>query len=434
MSRYKRLYREKLASAQEIVSRIKSGDICCCPTGLGEPPALVNALAEHVLKNNLRDITHHMLWTCRKYDYLKPELAGKITHVSWFTSASSRQAVREGRADFMPNFYYEVPRYWMEYIKPDVFYAVVSPMDKHGYFSFGCVSAEPLAQMARAGKIFLEVNPHMPRVFGSNIIHISQVDGLCEDNTPLFELPVIPVCPQDQAIGDYIAELIPDGSTLQLGIGGVPNAVGNNLMSKKDLGLHTEMITESMIDLMEAGVVNNSRKSINRGKTVTGFAFGSRKLYDYVDNNPAIEFHPISYVNDPRIIGRIDKMVAINACLEVDLIGQVCSESIGGRNYSATGGQLDFVRGCNWSKGGCAVIATFSTAKDDTLSRIRPTLSPGAHVTVSKNDVDWIITEYGKVRLKGKSAAQRAKALISIAHPKFRDELSFAAKKMGLMI
>ena len=435
MINYEQMYREKLRTAEEIVSNIQSGYVCCCPTGTGEPEAIMNALTERVLKENLNNIEHHLMLASRRWKYWAPELAGKIKHVSWFTSGASRPVVQDGRADFMPGFFYENAVRWVKYVQEaDVFYAMVSPMDKHGYFSFGPAASEAHAQMSVARKVYIEVNPKVPRVLGDCFIHISQVDLLCESSNPLPNLGETVLNEKDIKIGELIAEHIPDGATIQLGIGGMPNAVGMKLMDKKDLGLHTEMFTDSMVVLMESGAVNNSKKNIHKGKTIATFGVGSQSMYDFIDDNPAVEFYPVSYVNDPRVIAQNDNVISINACVEVDFIGQVCSESIGAKNISGTGGQVDFVRGANWSKGGKAFICTYSTAKDDTISKIVPALATGAHVTTSKNDVDHIVTEYGIAALKGKTAAQRAKALIAVAHPAFRDKLTFEAKKMNLMV
>ena len=428
------MFRQKRTTPAGIAAQIKSGDVCCCTSALGEPEAIMNALADRAIAGELTGVQHHMLLPCRKWRYLEPDMAGKITFVSWFTSANARKAVKEGRADFMPNFYYEVPRFWRELVKPDVFYAMVSPMDKHGYFSFGVGASEGRAQMCRAAKIFLEVNPRMPRVLGDNFVHISEVDALCESSNALPTLPDAPLGEKDLKIGAYVAERISDGATIQLGIGSIPNAVGKNLVDKKDLGIHSEMFTDSMVDLIECGAVTNRTKNSDIGKSVASFAVGSQRMYDFLDDNPGILFAPVSYVNDPRVISQNNDMISINACLQLDLVGQVCSESVGPTNISGTGGQLDFVRGANWSKGGHTFICTYSTAKDDTMSSIVPTLAPGAHVSTPKGDVDCIVTEYGIASLKGKTASQRAKALIEIAHPKFREELTQAAKKMNLMI
>jgi len=434
MSTIQKTYKEKLTSAEEIVKNIQSHDRCVCPTALGEPQAIMDALAERVLAENLVGIEHHMHLPTRNWQYLKPEFKGKLTLYSWFTGGSSRKAIAEGRADFVPSYFYEAPRLWNEFLQPDVAYMMVSPIDKHGYFSFGVSSTEARAIINKARKVFLEVNPHMPRVLGDNFVHISEVDAICESNRSLPSPDAPELNEKDLKIGILIAERISDGATIQLGIGSMPNAVGEYLKDKKDLGVHTEMFVDSIVELIECGAVNNSKKTLHKNLSVASFSVGSKKLYDFVDDNPGVMFAPISYVNDPRVIAQNDNLMSINACMEVDLLGQVCSESIGSRNISGTGGQVDFVRGANWSKGGKSFICTYSTAKNDTISKIRATFSAGTHVTTTKGDVDSIVTEYGIAELKGKSASQRAKALIAVAHPKFREELTAEAKKLNLMI
>jgi acyl-CoA hydrolase len=434
MDHWKDMYYAKLLTAKEISQHIQSKDVCVCSCALGEPPSIMEALAERAEKENLTGIEHHMLLTLGNYKYLRPDMAGKIQHVAWFTSGYARPAVWEGRADYMPVFYHEVPRFWREFVEPDVFYALVSPMDKHGYFSFGVASSEAMSALSRAKKVFLEVNPNMPRVHGNNFVHISRVNAICVSELPLGELPNGEITEIDQQIGTSIADLIPDGATIQLGIGGMPNAVAQALKEKRDLGIHSEMFTEGMVDLIQAGAVSNMKKSIHVGKSIATFAAGTRRMYDFLDDNPSVEFHPVDYVNDPNVIATHENFISINACLEIDLLGQVCSESIGYKNFSGTGGQVDFVRGAAKSKGGKAFIAMYSTAKKGTISKVKPVLTEGSVVTTSKNDVDYIVTEYGVVKLKGKTAGQRAKELIRIAHPDFRDELMHAAKKMNLMI
>lgn len=431
---YQEIYQQKLTTAERIVENIQSGFCCAATSALGEPSAIMKALAERVLREDLRNIEHHMLLASREERYLDPVFAGKIIHVPWFTSGKARPAVWEGRADFMPNFYYEVPRMWRENMSPDVFYAMVSPMDKHGFFSFGVGAAEGRAQMSNARYVFLEVNRYMPRVLGDNFVHISEVDAICECDEPLPTIPDSECSEKDKRIGQLIAERIPDGATLQLGIGDIPNAVGEFLSAKKHLGIHSELFCDSFVKLIQSGAVDNSCKNINRGKSVATFAIGSQALFEYIDDNPGVEFYPVDYVNDPRIIAQNDYMISVNSCVEVDLVGQVCSESIGHKNISGAGGQVDFIRGANWSKGGRSFICTYATAKNDTISKIKPFLTEGAHVTTSKGDVDCIVTEYGIAELRGKTAAQRARALISVAHPKFREELLQSAKAMHLMI
>lgn len=433
VNKWKVMYGEKLASADEIVKAVKSGSICASTCALGEPVALAQALAERVDREGLTGVTHHLLLTLQNLKYLAPDMAGKMGHVAWFTSGSARKAVQEGRGDFMPCYYKDVPMLWREHVEADVFYATVSPMDEHGWFSFGASASVGRAQMSRAKKVFLEVNEFMPRTHGSQFVHISEVDAVCENNRPLVELKDAPLTEQDKKIGSYIADLIPDEATVQLGIGGMPNAVAQALRVKKNLGLHTEMFTEGMVDLIEAGVVTNSKKNIHPYKSVAAFAVGSKRMYDFLNDNPSVEFHAIDYVNDPNVIGKHDNFVSINATLEVDLIGQACSESLGPAQFSGTGGQVDFVRGAGQSKGGKSFLATYSTAKNDTISKIKPVLTEGSHVTCSKNDIDCVVTEYGVARLKGKTASQRAQALINIAHPKFREELTAAARKIHLI-
>lgn len=353
---------------------------------------------------------------------------------AWFTQAAARRSVQEGCSDYMPCHYSEEVALWDARGDPDVFYATVSPMDSHEYFSFGLVASESVELARRAKYVFLEVNRYMLRVHGSYFVHISEVTAVCENHVPIPVLPTPPISEKDRIIGERIAERIPDGATIQFGIGGIPGAVGMYLKNKKDLGIHTELFTESMIDLIEEGIVTNRRKEIDNGRTVAAFAWGSQRMYDFLSDNISVEMRPVSYVNHPSVIGKIRNFISINSCLEVDLLGQVCAESIGPVHFSGSGGQADFVRGCNLSQGGKSFIAMSSTAKEDTVSKIKPVLTPGAAVTTSKNEVNDVVTEYGVAQLRGKTAAERAKALIGIAHPKFREELWYEAKKRKLIV
>ena len=432
--KWEKNYKDKLRNAVDISTKISSGNVCVSPCMCGEPRTILDAIAKQVSINNIKGVEHHSLLTSYDHLLLKSELQQNIKHVSWFTSEYSRQAVREGRADYMPNYYKDVPKLWEDILEIDVFYALVSPMDEHGYFSFGLSCSESMAAKNKAKKIFLEVNPNMPRTHGQNFIHISEVDLLCESDYTIPELQTQILSELDKQIGASIAAEIKNGSTIQLGIGGIPNAVGYALINKKDLGIHSEMFVDTFVDLIEAGVVTNRMKEINKGKSVITFAAGSSKLYRFLNDNPSIDFRPVDYVNNPEVIALHSNMVSVNSCIEVDLLGQVCSESMGSSHYSGTGGQVDFIRGANASKGGKSFIAMHSTAKKGILSKIKPVLSHGSIVTTSKNDVDTIVTEYGLVRLKGKTASQRAKALIGIAHPDFRDELIFEAKKINLIV
>ena len=397
-------------------------------------PTILAALAERAKRDEVKGVRVQTLLDVYPYAfYADNSLYGKLTGEAWFSGGGARKAVNGGWADTIPNYYRDAPRHIRAGEDYDLFVASVSPMDKHGWFSLGATSSYSLAMIEKAKHIFLEVNDHQPRAVCGAQIHISQVDGLVEVS---YELPVLPPTKQDkisQTIGGLIAERIEDGSCIQLGIGAIPDAVGAALKDKHDLGIHTEMFTDSMVELIQCGAVNNSKKQIHRGQTVTTFAFGSKRIYDYIDDNPGIALLPVDYVNDPNVICRNDNMISINAALEVDLWGQVCAESVGTKHMSGSGGQVDYVRGACQSKGGKSFIAFTSTAKGDTISKIKSTLTPGAVVTTSKNDVDYIVTEYGVAHLRGEPLSRRAKQLIAIAHPKFREELTAEAKKLGIL-
>jgi acyl-CoA hydrolase len=306
-------------------------------------------------------------------------------------------------------------------------------MDRHGYMSLGTNVDLNKAAIRKAGLVLAEVNPRMPRVHGAGWVHVSEVDALVENDVPLLELPAPPEREEDTAMGRIIAAMIPDGATIQLGIGGVPNAVAKNLMQHRDLGIHTEMFVESMVDLVESGVANGSRKTFHPGKAIYAFAAGSVRMYDFLDDNPYVEAHPVSYTNFPPNIARNADMVSVNSTIEVDLTGQCCSESMGSMQYSGTGGQHDYARGAFDAPGGKSIIAFYSTAKSGAVSRVGPTLSPGAVVTTPRTEVHWVVSEYGAACLKGKSTRERARAMISLAHPRFREELTAAAGALGYL-
>lgn len=425
------LYRRKLVHPSEAVQCVRSGDNIVLPLGCGEPPALLEALTER--KDELEGVVIHQMLPMRTARYLEPGMEKHFRHNSWFTSNFNRQAVNEGRADFTPGNFHEFPRILEEYFDVDVFMGTVSPMDERGFFSFGVSVDYTLTAAAKAKIVILEINEHMPYTRGNSLIHICDVDYLVHNDTPLPELTTPPLTEEDKAIGAYVADLVEDGSTIQLGIGVIPNGVTRFLMDKKDLGVHSEMLVDGMLDLIESGVINNRRKTLHRGKAIASFALGTKRLYDFVHDNAMVEMHPVSYVNDPYVIGQNYKMVSINSSLEVDLLGQCASESIGPRIFSATGGQNDFARGALRSEGGKSIVTLHSTARGGTIPRIVPTLKQGAIVTVTKNDVDYVVTEYGVAKLRGKTARERALALISIAHPDFRDELRQHARKMMLI-
>lgn len=435
MNKFQEMYQAKRKSPEEVAMYVKSGDVCACPTGLEEPTAICEAVAARAMRGELTGVVHHATLSVKGGPFMKPELKGKYDYVSWFTGGPGRKGIQEGIHTYIPNNYSTIPGLWRD-VQPrlDVFYAEVSPMDKHGYFSCPMAGAEVVAMREKASIILLDVNDQMPRVMGDCLIHISQVTALCESSRPLLGLNNPPLSDDDKKIGQMIADEVCDGATLQLGIGGIPNAVGVLLKDKKDLGLHTEMFTDSMVDLLECGAVTNMKKPIHVGKTVATLAWGSKKMYDFMDDNPAFEMYPVSYINNPAVIAQHDNFVSVNSCVEVDLFGQICSESIGTKHYSGSGGQLDFVRGANMSKGGKGFIAMLSTTKGGTISKIKPILTPGSIVTTPRNEVDFLVTENGIVRLKGQTASQRAKMIISLAAPQFREELEYEAKKMNLII
>lgn len=435
MADYRQLYASKLLSAEALAAQMENGWQVQLGTALLQPPGFVAALEARAARGELAGLHLHTLLDVYPFPFYSDEtFAGKITGCSWFSSSGARGAINAGRADFVPNYYRDSPSLIRRGCEFDACVFAVSPMDKHGYFSLGCTGSDAEAIMDKSRRIFLEVNRSMPRALCATQVHISQVDAVIEHDA---ELPVLPDTVLDEVsttIGNLIAEQIPDGACIQLGIGAIPNATGVALKAKHDLGIHTELFTDSMVELIACGAVNNSKKQIHPMKSVTTFAFGSKRIYDYIDDNPAIEILPVDYVNNPAVICQNDNMMSINSALEIDLWGQVCAESVGTKHISGTGGQVDYVRGACQSKGGKSFIAFSSTAKGGTISKIKPTLSPGAICTTSKNDVDYVVTEYGIAHLRGCSLSERARQLIAIAHPDFRDELSFEAKRRGIML
>lgn len=430
MANAEEVYRQKLMTAEEAAKLIKSGDQLWFPVGGGEP---IDVPVEMVKRaSELEGVVVNQILAL-KPTLGKPELAPHIRYNAWFASGPNRQAINEGLADFTANYFHEIPRLLREYWPVDVVMASVSPMDKHGYFSLSLGVDYIYEAIRKAKKIIIEANPSCPRTHGKGFIHISQVTAVVESNSPVTELNIPPISEIEEAIGNYVADLIEDGATIQVGFGGIPNAVTAALKDKRHIGIHSEMITDGMVDLVKWGVVDNSKKTLHPGKIIGTFALGTRNLYNFLDDNPAVEMYPVSYTNDPYVIGQNDKMVAINAAVEVDLIGQCCSESMGHYQWSGTGGQADFFRGVNISKGGKGFVTLASTAKKGTISRIVPRLNPGAVVTTSKNTVDHVVTEYGVAKLRGKTARERALALINIAHPDFRGDLRNEAKRLNLI-
>lgn len=424
-------YQQKRLEAADAVSVVRDGDFIVVPTGVGEPPSLLTALSEQRLR--WRDVKVGQILPVRKYGYFDPETTGHVRHVSFFYGGASRAGGQAGWIDFIPSYFSEMPMLIERGLIPaDVVFAMASPMDQHGYFSLSLGADYTMAAVAKARAIVLEVNPNVPFAYGACHVHISQVSALVESSDAVMEVGLPKIGPVQQAIGKYVADMIDDGSTLQIGYGGIPDAVVMQLTAKRDLGIHTEMIGDGILTLIEAGAVTNRKKTFMPGKMVATFALGSNKLYRFMDRNPALEMHPVDFTNDPYVAARNDNLVAINATLQIDLLGQCGSESLGPVPYSGTGGQSDFVRAANRSRGGKAFIVLPSTAKDDTISRIVPTLTPGTHVSTSKNDINYVVTEHGVAQLRGKSAKQRAQALIGIAHPAFREELTAQARKLNL--
>lgn len=429
---YQAQYNAKRMTAEQAVQHVRNGDFIIVPTGAGEPPTLLHALSE--ARRTFHDVKVGSVLPMRKFAYFDSETAEHVCHVGFFLGGGCRAGAQQGWVDYIPNNFSEIPRKIERgTMAADVVFAISSPMDAHGNFSISFGADYTMAALTKARTIMLEVNPNVPFTYGNCHVHISQITGLVEDDAAIIEVGLPKIGPVQEAIGKYVADLIDDGSTLQIGFGGIPDAVVMQLTHKHDLGIHTEMLGDGILTLVEAGVVTNRRKNYMPGKMVATFALGSKKLHQFMDRNPMLEMHPVNFTNDPFLAGQNDKLISINATLQIDFLGQCGSESLGPLPYSGTGGQTDFVRAANRSNGGKSFIVLPSTAKDDTVSRIAPMLTPGTAVSTSKNEVDYVVTEFGIAKLDGKSAKQRALELIAIAHPNFRPELREAAKKMRLI-
>jgi acyl-CoA hydrolase len=415
-------YLPKLQTADAAMLFIKSGMRVYIQPGCAEPETLVEALIRRAPEVRDVEIVHMM--TMGGAPYVAPEMAGHFRHNAVFIGANVRDAINEGRADYTPIYLSEIEELFENGAMPiDVALIEVSPPDSHGFCSFGVGVDTTLTAAKCARYLVAQVNDHMPRTYGDSFIHVSEIDAVVESSRPLCELKKPAITDMHASVARNVAGLIEDGAVLQTGIGGIPDAVLPLLMDRKDLGVHSELVSEGVIPLIEAGVITGARKNFKPRKIIVGFALGTKKLFEFVDNNPVFEFHPTAYTNDPGLIARNDNMVAINSALQIDLTGQVCSDSIGNQFYSGIGGQVDFLRGASRSKGGKPIIAISSTAKNGTISRIVPILSPGAGVVTSRGLVRYVVTEHGVAYLHGKSIRERAKALIEIAHPRFRDEL-----------
>ena len=425
-------YKKKKCSLEEAVSVVKSNDRVYVSGNAASPFSLLKALAQR--KDELKnvEITHVLLFGDDPLS--KPGMEGHFRHNSLFVGPADRAAVNEGRADYIPVFLYEIPSLFYSGLLPlDVAFLHLSPPDEHGFMSFGveCLSSKAAAETAKV--VVAQINEKMPRTLGDSFIHISRVAKLAEVTDDLPELESVPFTEVEKKIGAHIAALVEDGSTLQLGIGGIPNAALKAMFNKRNLGIHTEMVSDSIIEAIEAGVITGAKKTLHPYKVVATFYLGSKKMYEFIDNNPTFETHPTNYTNHPVIIAQNEKLVAINSAIEVDITGQVCADSIGTRIYSGFGGQVDFIRGAAQSKGGKPIIALPSSAKNDTLSKIVPTLQLGAGVVTTRADVHYVVTEYGVANLHGKNLRERAKILINIAHPNFRPMLEQEAKKRKLL-
>ncbi|MDQ1519912.1 MAG: hypothetical protein QOI55_985 [Actinomycetota bacterium] len=419
-----------MADATAVLDHVADGTNIIVPLANGEPKVLLDTIDAH--GDDLRDVRVHQMHALYDRPYLHGVYGDRLRHVSYFLSAVTRRAFLEGGCDLVPANFSEVPMLLRRTAKCSLALAAASPPDRHGYFSLG-TNADYTARFIGQVPFFLEVNPNMPRTFGENTLHVSQVVGWSEAEYPLIEVKPPPVDDKDTRIAMLVAERIPNGATIQAGIGAIPNAILGLLRDHRDLAIHTELVSDGVMDLLESGALTGTRKVTRPGKIVGTFAVGTTRLYDFLHDNSAVEFLPVDWVNDPRVIGREHCFVSINATIEVDLLGQCNSEMIAGRYYSGSGGQADFARGAMYSEDGKGFVVVHSTTRDETVSRIVAQLCPGAPVTTMKNTVDHVVTEYGVAELRGRSIADRARALIAIAHPKFRDELTADARRFGYL-
>jgi itaconate CoA-transferase len=435
MSACDREYEKKKISPAEAVRLVKDGNTVVYGMSITQPPALLAALADAARAGSVKDVR---IYTFLPREHaacsvLAPDLCDCLKNYSWFVGAADRDSIRVGLNYHVPSYLHQIPKLVSEFMDTDIVMTAVSPMDRAGYFSFGTGNDYISTAARHCKKLIVEVNRNMPRVFGDSQIHISEVDAVVENHVPLLELKIPAAKPEDDIIGPAIAKMIPDGATIQLGIGNLPNAVARYLTGHTDIGIHSEMFTEGMVDLIEKGVITGKRKTLHPRKHVYTTAAGTSRMYEFMNDNPAMESYPASYVCDPGIIAKNDTMISINSVLEVDLLGQANAEYLDGTTFSGTGGQLDFVRGAFASKGGKSILTFYSTAKGGTISRVVPRLPGGAVVTTPRADTDYLATENGIVSLKGRSTKERALAIISLAHPKFRDELMREAENMYLL-
>lgn len=420
---WKEKYKERICTADEAVSHIRSGDRVVVAHACGEPVILTDAMAANAEKYDFRDIEVVHMVAMGKAEYCKLEMKDRFRHNGLFLGGSTKDAVAQGRGDFTPVYFSEIPELFRNTLHANVILVQVSEPDEHGYCSYGisCDYTKPCAEAADI--VIAQINKNMPRVLGDNFIHLSNIDYMVVEDTPVIELAPPKIGEVQRKIGENIASLVKDGDCLQLGIGAIPDAVLLFLKGKKDLGIHSEMFSDGVVELIEAGVITNNCKQIDKGQCVATFLMGTERLYKFAHNNPMVKLMPVDIVNDPRVISQNDNVVSINSCVEVDLMGQVCSESVGLKQISGVGGQVDFVRGANMSKGGRTIMAMPATAAKGTISKIVPFISEGAAVTTSRCDVDYVVTEYGIAQLHGHTLKGRARQLIAIAAPEFREGL-----------
>ncbi|MEI8389486.1 MAG: acetyl-CoA hydrolase/transferase C-terminal domain-containing protein [bacterium] len=428
---WKNLYESKKVTLDEAINTINSGDRVVVGHAAGEPFHFTENLSSQ--KDRLKDVEIVHMVALGKSEYCKDGMDSHFRHNSLFAGPGSRKAISENRADYTPVFFSEIPRLFQEKILPvDVALVQLSPPDENGYLSYGVSVDYTKAAVENAKTVIAEVNKQMPFTYGSTV-HISELDYIVETDRELFELQPPSITEVEKKIGKNVASLVPDGANLQLGIGAIPDAVINFLTDKKDLGIHTEMFSDGVLELYKKGIITNKLNNLNPGKFTASFLMGTKRLYDFVHKNDLINMQPVDYTNHILVAGRVDKLMSINSAIQVDLFGQVCADTIGYKQYSAVGGQVDFVRAASISPGGKSIIAMPSTTKNDTISKIVLKLDEGACVTTSRNDVHYVVTEYGVANLRGRNVEERAKLLINIAHPDFREQLAKEACNAGLI-
>ena len=424
---WRELYNERTCTAEEAIKAIPNGGRVVTGHAVGEPSYILDVLCDH--KDDYKDVEILHMVSMGAAKYFGEDMAGHFRHNSLFVGGTTRKAVEEGRADYTPCFFYQVPALFEKELPVDVALVTVTPPNEDGKVSLGVSVDYTLAAVKHAKTVIAQVNDQMPFTYGEAVLDVSEIDYFVEHSNPLIELPAAKLTDIEKAIGANCASLIQDGDTLQLGIGAIPDAVLFYLKDKKDLGIHSEMISDGVVELVEAGVITGSKKALLPGKIVVNFLMGTKRLYDFIDHNKDVLMYPVDYVNDPVVVAQNDHIVCINSCVQIDLMGQACSEAVGSRQISGVGGQVDFIRGAAMAKHGISILAFPSTAAKGKVSKIVPNLDFGAPVTTSRNDIDYVVTEYGIASLHGKTLRERARALIEIAHPDFRDGLKEAYKE-----